>query len=171
VETRKHKKEKPKQEQQPQPEQPKQQEQPTLQQQPEQPQPQQPQPEQTEYLTKKDFQNIMTQFAKLVDERFKTIETAIQQNPTQPNPQNPLTQLPIPQLLASLLGGAGGDIIPVEMQKQIIANMLANALNPPDRFSDFLKGFNTALKTLAVLTRRKMPEITVEEEEAEKTGT
>jgi hypothetical protein len=156
VETRKHKKE-PKQEQQPQ------QEQPTPQ--------QQPQPEQPEYLTKKEFQNIMTQFAKLVDEKLKTIETAIQQNPTQTNPQNPMA-FPIPQLLASLLGGGSGDIIPVEMQKQIIANVMANALNPPDRFSDFLRGFNTALKTLAVLTRRKMPEITVEEEEeAEKTGT
>lgn len=158
METRKHKKEKPKQEQQPQQEQP----------QPEQPTPQPQQPEQPEYLTKKEFQNIMTQFAKLVDERLKTIETAIQQNPTQ---TNPMAQLPIPQLLASLLGGGSSDIIPVEMQKQIIANVMANALNPPDRFSDFLKGFNTALKTLAVLTRRKMPEITVEEEEAEKTGT
>jgi hypothetical protein len=161
VETRKHKKE-PKKEQ-PQPEQPQPQQQPE--------QPPQPQPEQPEYLTKKEFQNIMTQFAKLVDERLKTIETAIQQNPTQTNPQNPIAQLPIPQLLASLLGGGGGEIIPVEMQKQIIANVMANALNPPDRFSDFLKGFNTALKTLAVLTRRKMPEITVEEEEAEKSGT
>ncbi|MEM5868199.1 MAG: hypothetical protein QXG39_09820 [Candidatus Aenigmatarchaeota archaeon] len=64
--------------------------------------------------------------------------------------QNPLLAgLP---LIANILGG-GGEIIPAEMQKQIVAQILANALNPPDRFSDFLKGFNMAIRTLTILTK------------------
>jgi hypothetical protein len=124
------------------------------------------------YITKQEFQQIMTQFAKLIDERFKTIEkqnTNVNppENPTSTptTPTNILQGLgPLAPLLASILTGGGGEIIPAEMQKQIVANMFSQYLNPPDRFGDFLKGFNTALKTLAILTRRKMPEFTLEEE-------
>lgn len=66
---------------------------------------------------------------------------------------------PIAQVLSGIFGGGGSDIIPRKFQEQIVANLVANAMQPRDQMGDFLKGFDSALKTLMVLTRKKMPKI------------
>lgn len=119
------------------------------------------------------------QAIKFLAQTLDEITKAISQKPqTPPSPSNPSTPLnPIDPGLAGILGGimnmlgGGGEIIPAEMQKQIVANMIANALNPPDRFSDFLKGFNMAIRTLALLTKggkaaRRLEKMFPVEEEA-----
>jgi hypothetical protein len=83
-----------------------------------------------------------------------------------PGPSSPLAQIgPLAQFLASLLGGGEGNILPIEFQRQIVANIVANMAQPQNPYKNFLDGFNTALRTMAVITRRKFPELGLEEEE------
>ena len=97
-----------------------------------------------------------------------TTETNPQEQ-TNPQPQqDPVTANIMAGIISKLLGGGSSEILPKEVQQQILANIMANALNPPDRFGDFLKGFNTALRTMYLMTRKKTPSlggITFEHEE------
>ena len=110
-----------------------------------------------------DLEERMDKLLKALDNAFaRTEEARSLPRSSEGTPQKGGLESLMP-LVSQFLGGSSGDIIPVEMQKQIVANVMANALLPPDRFGDFLKGFDTALKTMTVMTRRKMPKLGLEE--------
>jgi len=110
---------------------------------------------------------------KYTGQNIEALTSQIQTQQT-PGSSEPQTQTQTPGLdiqqaatlgqIGQLFGlGKGSEIIPVDAQKQILANVMANALTPPDRFGDFLKGFNTALHTMVVMTRKKMPTLEAKE--------